>query len=72
MPTGPAKKQVALSPGIVGDDRDLVGALHRFGEFGPVYEVVGLAENGFVTICLVESGEMATYPADEVRNDPNA
>lgn len=50
----------------------LVGTLHRFGESGPVYEVVGLADEGFVTICLVESGETARYPADEVRNDPIA
>ena len=50
----------------------LVGTLHRLGEAGPVYEVVSLADEGFVTICLVESGEMARYPADEVRNDPPA
>ena len=55
---------------IASSDRDLVGALHRFGEIGPVYEVVGLSDEGFVTICMVETGEEAKYPAAEVRNDP--
>lgn len=53
-------------------DADLVGTYHRFGEIGPVYEVIGLADEGFVEICLVESGKTARYPADEVRNDPLA
>jgi Family of unknown function (DUF5397) len=51
-------------------DARLIGTFHRFGEAGPVYEVISLADEGFVTICLVESGETARYPADEVRNDP--
>lgn len=54
------------------ENRDLIGALHRFGETGPVYEVVDLADEGCVTIRLVESGETARYPAAEVRNDPLA
>lgn len=53
-------------------DRDLIGALHRFGEAGPAYEVVDLADEGFVTICLVETGERVRYSASEVRIDPVA
>ena len=51
---------------------DLVGTLHRFGDLGPVYEVVGVEDESFVTICLVESGDMMRYPAEEVRLDPLA
>ena len=54
------------------DDRNLLGTLHRFGEIGPAYEVVGLEDEGFVRICLVESGTAASYPAAEVRKDPVA
>jgi hypothetical protein len=51
---------------------DLVGTLHRFGDIGPVYEVISVEDEGFVTICLVESGDTARYPIQEVRVDPLA
>lgn len=54
------------------DGADLVGTFRSFGEIGPVYEVVGLAELGKVKICLVQSGETVDYPVREVRLDPVA
>jgi len=50
----------------------LVGSYRRFGEIGPVYEVLGPDGEGFVKICLVESGKTARYPAHEVMKDPPA
>jgi hypothetical protein len=52
------------------DGADLVGSYRRFGEIGPVYEVVSITGPGKVRICLVESGEMVDYPVAEVRKDP--
>ncbi len=56
-------------------DGDLTGAIRRFGEFGPVYEVIGDAGRDArgraqVRIRVVESGEELDYPIDEVRADP--
>ena len=58
----------ALSHGDEG--RDLVGAVRRIGDLGPVYGVVGVGVGGLVDIRLVESGTMAKYPASEVKRDP--
>ena len=66
------RKQSALQPGEKKPNDDLVGTLHRFGDIGPVYEVVDVDDEGFVTICLVESGNTAKYPVEEVRLDPLA
>jgi hypothetical protein len=65
---------LALARGIDASTSELslVGSYHRFGEIGPVYEVLGQEDEGFVTIRLVESGDTARYPAEEVRNDPIA
>jgi hypothetical protein len=66
------RKQSAVRPIEKKPDDELVGTLHRFGDIGPVYEAVGVEDEGFVTICLVESGDRARYPAEEVRLDPLA
>jgi hypothetical protein len=66
------RKQSALRPLEKKPNEDLVGTLHRFSDIGPVYEVIGIEDEGVVTICLVESGDIASYPTDQVRNDPKA
>jgi hypothetical protein len=66
------RKQSALRPVEKEPDDDLVGTLHRFGDIGPVYEVIGVEDEGFVTVRLVESGTTARYPIEEVRLDPLA
>ena len=66
------RRESALRPVEKKPNDDLVGTLHRFGDLGPVYEVVGIEDEGFATICLVESGRTARYPVEEVRLDPLA
>ena len=51
---------------------DLVGTYHRIAGIGPPYEVVAVAGPGKVRICLLESGDTAEYPVEEVREDPSA
>ena len=51
---------------------DLIGTYRRFGQIGPVYEVVRVEDADTMTICLVESGRTASYPVVEVRQDPLA
>ena len=53
-------------------DADLVGTFHRIGDLGPAYEVLEVEAGGFVRICVLESGETLSYPAAEVRSDPEA
>ena len=53
-----------------------VGAIKRFGETGPEYQVLGSAdpENGVqrVRIVLVRTGEETTYGLDLMLADPEA
>lgn len=48
----------------------LVGTFRQFGEFGPVYEVIGEAEGGDVLVVVVETGERLLYPVDQAADDP--
>ena len=53
----------------------LSGQFRRFGEVGPVYEVVGLGSprgdgTWNMRIILVESGEEVEYPLMELLEDP--
>ena len=55
-----------------GAGSGLIGTYRRFGDIGPVYEVLQVDDEGFATICLVESGTTARYPLAEVTQDPPA
>src|SRR3954451_21682728 len=57
MKLTPAGVALAREIGGTESERALAGSYRRFGEIGPVYEVVGPSDEGFVTICVVESGE---------------
>lgn len=49
----------------------LVGQFRRLGETGPIYEVIGLKDNGkLAEIEIPESGEKATLTVDEVLANP--
>ena len=55
----------------------LVGSIRRFGLVGPPYEVVGPAASSVsgevqMRIRLLESGEEASYPIQEIVRDPEA
>lgn len=55
----------------------VIGQFRRFGETGPVYEVMGVGPrqpDGTWTlrICLPESGEEADYRLDRLLDDPMA
>ncbi len=53
-----------------------VGAIRRFGPWGPEYEVLGSAdpESGrcMVKIVLVRTGEELNYPLESILLDPEA
>ncbi len=56
---------------------DLIGSFRRFGERGPVYQIVSAAEglvgtNVELRIRVVESGEELDYPLRDILNDPIA
>jgi hypothetical protein len=53
--------------------RKLIGTFRRFGELGPVYEVVNVAstqDQTKVRIRVVESGEELDYRLADVLADP--
>ncbi len=55
--------------------QEVLGSIRTFGEFGPMYEVTGLArpnENGepMVSILVIESGETLDYELEAVLADP--
>ena len=52
--------------------RRLIGEFRRFGEHGIAYEVIGLDDEEHVRIRVIETGETLTYPAADVRTDPEA
>jgi hypothetical protein len=53
-----------------------VGVFKTFGEYGPMYEVLGSAPRGpkgeMVAIRVFHSGEELDYPLSEVLEDPLA
>jgi Family of unknown function (DUF5397) len=56
---------------------DLIGSFRRFGERGPVYQIVSAAEGAVGTnvelrIRVVESGEELDYPLRDILSDPIA
>ncbi len=64
-----AQPQLAISP--------WTGTLKTFGEYGPMYEVLGSADGGpdgqeMVTIRVFGTGEVLAYPVDELKSDPEA
>jgi len=74
-----ARKQRSKSGGLKedaspysADATGLVGQVRRFGEEGPAYEIVELAEDDEVLIEVVYSGERITLPFAEVMADPIA
>jgi hypothetical protein len=54
---------------------EVVGSIRTFGEYGPMYEVTGIAppnENGepMVSLLVIESGETLNYELEAVLADP--
>lgn len=54
---------------------DVIGSIRTFGEWGPMYEVTGIAQPSEmgeprVSIVLVESGETLDYDLGAVLEDP--
>lgn len=48
----------------------LVGTFRRFGDEGPVYEVVAIADGRRAAVIrVVESGEELEYPLEKVADD---
>jgi hypothetical protein len=59
--------------GYVSDDANsFVGQFRRFGEAGPAYEVINVANESHVAIRVVYSGEELDYRIDRLRADPIA
>ena len=55
----------------------MIGKWKKFGEYGPVYQVLSIAgedpEQGImVHIRVLESGELTALPYNDVMNDPDA
>lgn len=50
----------------------LVGQYRRFGDYGPAYEVLEMAEDNEALIEVVYSGERVTIPVAEIMTDPVA
>ena len=56
-------------------DQDVIGSVRTFGEYGPMYEVTGIAPTSstgerMVSILVIESGETLDYELDAVLADP--
>jgi hypothetical protein len=57
----------------VTEAQQLVGQVRRFGETGPVYEVISVKDNGkLAEIQIPESGEKAEVLVEHVVMDPRA
>lgn len=59
----------------IASDTRIVGQFRRFGQFGPVYEVVGMGVidplgEQWVKLRLVENGEEVDYKLDDALQDP--
>ncbi len=56
---------------------DLIGSFRRFGERGPVYEIIAAGDVSTgsdveLRVRVVESGEELDYPLRDLLNDPVA
>jgi hypothetical protein len=56
-------------------DNDVIGSIRTFGEYGPMYEVTGVAPTSttgdpMVSILVIESGEILDYELEAVLADP--
>ena len=54
---------------------DVIGSIRTFGEYGPMYQVIGYAESSpeyeqRVSLLVIESGEMLDYDLQAVLQDP--
>jgi hypothetical protein len=54
---------------------EVIGSIRTFGEYGPMYEVTGIAppnEQGepMVSLLVIESGETLDYELEAVLADP--
>ncbi|MCW5830775.1 MAG: DUF5397 family protein [Deltaproteobacteria bacterium] len=57
------------------DANSLVGTFRRFGEYGPVYEILTMRKEGPVTLVDVEvpeTGAKTTVRLEDVLADPEA
>lgn len=55
----------------------MIGSFKTFGVYGPTYQVLDIAGEDpisgiMVQIVMVETGEKAILPYEDVLNDPNA
>jgi hypothetical protein len=55
--------------------QDIVGSVRTFGEYGPMYQVTGVAPTSpagdpMVSILVIESGETLDYELEAVMADP--
>ena len=48
----------------------LVGTYRTFGEYGPVYQVVGPLSGQKVHVVVVQTGEELDYPVEQALQDP--
>lgn len=49
---------------------DLAGTYRTFGEYGPVYQVVGPVNGSKVHVVVVQTGEELDYPVEQALADP--
>jgi hypothetical protein len=54
------------------EDNSLVGTYRRFGEDGPVYQVLVIKSNDKAEVEFPESGDRIDLAVDSVRRDPVA
>ena len=52
------------------DEYNLVGQVRRFGQYGVLYEVIGIASIAEAVIHVITTGEETTYPIAHILNDP--
>jgi hypothetical protein len=54
----------------IAEPERLVGTFRRFGDEGPVYEVIAIADGRHAAVIrVVESGEELEYPLEKVADD---
>jgi Family of unknown function (DUF5397) len=51
---------------------DLIGTFRTFGEFGPLYQVVGKIDDTKVHILVIPTGEELDYLVERALTDPEA
>ena len=54
------------------DEAQLVGRFRSFGEYGPVYQIVGAVNGAKVHVRVVQTGEELDYPVEQALADPEA